>query len=420
MTAKTWPTLMQPIPPRHSPAEAIALGLIMLIISRQEGRAADWYADTALKQTAGYQDNILLSTDSGTKEGSFSSTSSALLDFGRRDEITDISLNTKFDFIRYFAQPKADTNNQYAILNAAFKGDQSVWQMNAGVVRDTTLDSDLPPEGTVTLNARRRTSISAGPSWSYQLSPLETINLSGSWNKVDYSYPGFIDYWQVNGGAGYTRVLTEQTQLNVNTSALNYESDKAGNLNQQYFTAQVGLTHAFSPLWQASFLIGPSMTISGSSSTRTVNNGSGQPITIPGAEQGTSFGVALSAATSYQVTDRLSAGLNYSHGQTASNAGQLLTTDSVGVNFQQSVISFMDVFLNAVYVKQSGGTSNSSSNDRDYVNAEPGLRWKLTDKISLDTSYQFSWQKYASTGASGVSQGGFLTLTYDFPRWQTF
>ena len=401
-------------------APLVTLGVVMLTLPSHEGRAADWYADTALRQAFGYQDNILLSTSSGDKEGSFSSTSSALLDLGRRDEITDINLNTKFDFVRYFSQPKADTDNQYAVLNGAFKAERSLWQVNAGVIRDTSLDSDLPPEGTVTLSARRRTTINAGPSWSYQLSPLETVNLSADWSKVDYSYPQYVDYWQVTGGAGYTRVLTEQTQLNLSASALNYESDKSASLNQQYFTAQVGLAHAFSPLWKASFLIGPSMTISESSSRQVINIGNGQRVTIGGAEQGTTFGFAARAETSYQVTDRLVAGLNYSHSATPNNSGQLLTADAVGVNFQQAVISFMDVFLNATYVKQTGTASNSSSNDRDYVNAQPGLRWKLTEQISLDTSYQFSWQRYASSGASATSQGAFLTLNYDFPRWQTF
>lgn len=392
----------------------------MLIASEQGGRAADWYADTALSQAVGYDSNILLATESSQKTGSVNTISSALLDLGRRDEITDISLNTKFDFIRYFAEPKANTDNQYAVLNAAFKADQSLWQISGGVVRDTTLDSDLPPEGTVTLNGRRRTALSASPSWSYQLTPLDTINIGADWSKVDYSYPEYIDYWQIIGTGGYTRLLSEQTQFNASISGLNYESDKRGSLNQQYITAQVGLAHAFSPLWQASFLIGPSLTISESSTRRTINIGGGQRITIGGAEEGMTLGFAARAATSYRITDRLTAGLTFSHAASPNSAGQLLTSDTVGINFQQTVISFMDVFLSALYLRQTGAASDSSDNDRDYVTAEPGLRWKLTEKISLDTSYRFRWQKYSQTGATGTSQGGFLTLTYDFPKWQTF
>src|SRR5690606_18687639 len=135
------------------------------------GHAAEWYASPEIGQEFQYDDNVGFTTDDAVS--TWGSTTSAGLTVGGRNEVLDISLESRFDFVRFPAEDKLSSDDQYLTLNGTHRGERHELSLRASFERDTTRNDTLDDTGLRILDNERRLTYSVEPGFSWQLTPTQ-------------------------------------------------------------------------------------------------------------------------------------------------------------------------------------------------------------------------------------------------------
>lgn len=376
-------------------------------------RAAEWYVDTGVRQDVEYDDNIGLSLTSDQVVSDTSFESSIVANAGVNTPNLNIRLDSLFNFSVFVNQDQLNSNDQYITLGTDYTYGRSVWGVQGDFVHDTSRTSDVDATGLFILDNKSRFVYRAGPTWSYQLSPRDTLDTSATYTTVNYPSGDLRDYDQVSGSVGYAHVLTPRTQVISALDAYYYDSNKFGSLDSQFVGLLLGGSHVLSKTLRLSALVGPRVVRQESRSS-----------TASSSESSTDVGYIADASITYEPTERTFFEGQYTRTtEPNTTTGALLNKDEFRLYGRYNLLEKVAIDLTARYFMQDSPTNVSEDRSRQYVSFQPGVRWRLLKELSLNCFYRFRWQKYdqlkSENGTQGDSNSVYARLSYDLPTLST-
>ena len=374
--------------------------------------AAEWYAQGDLSQEFSFDDNFRFSARSDDAESRWSTKSTANVNVGASTPNLQVRLNSVFDYTYFPQESSLNSADQRFNLDTTYQLERATLGLGASFVRDTTRTSDEEDTGLFIEENKRRELYRVGPNWTYQLSPLDSVNMYGDYVSVTRSTKDLDSYSQYSGGFGWTRQLTARTQIQARFSGFHFNTGARGDRKTSLIGFEIGGTHDFSERWQASFFAGPRYTWLDGTVRFTNSLNMRERI----SDNDDDVGYLLDANVRYQAGERTSLVANASRDVSPSTTtGIIRQTTAFGLFFNHQLLEKVAVDLSGRYSIQET-LAGPSDLRRDYASVSPGVRWRLTEDLTLRCSYRFRWQKFDESGETANSNAVFATLTYQLPR----
>lgn len=372
--------------------------------------AADWYTRSNVSQQVSYNDNFDLTTRSSEADSEWWSDSTALLKVGGRTPNLEVQLNSVFDYA-YFPETRSlNSADQTFNLSATYQLERATLGLGADFIRDTTRTSDVYDTGLFIGANKRRELYRVGPTWTFQMSPLDTFNAYGDYTSVSHQTKNLDSYAQINGGLGWARQLTARTQIQARLSGFHFHTGARGNRETNFAAIEIGGTHDLSERWQASLFAGPRYVWTDG----TLRSGP-QDVRQRTSDRYNSAGYVLNANVRYQAGERTALVADASRDiAPGTTTGIIQQTMAFGLFLNHQMLEKVAVDLSGRYSIQEN-VGGGKSFRRDFVTFSPSARWRLTEDVSLGCSYRFRWQKYKQSGEIANSNAVFATLTYQLP-----
>jgi hypothetical protein len=352
-------------------------------------------------------DNATLNQN--TKEQTLGAILSPQLRLGHRSEALDLNLTARIDLNGYAVNSQLSSVDDHFDLHSAYKASElSTLSLDAGFHQDTILNNPEDNPGQLVNNVRV-TTLSATPSWSYQLSELDRLDMSAGYLNKTYgggSNSGLTDYSFYDASAGWFHRLTEIDALSTSLSYSRYEPQGAftSSGSAHIFDAQLGWKHDFSEVLHLQVSGGPSLTL-------TEENG-------PGSGTSTNFVFNGSLGLTYRLGEQTDLQANLGRKSEPTSNGQVQVRDRIGLTLTYRWNELTTLRFLGSYVG-SEGSSGSSSTDNlgQYFSIEPSVTWQLRNDLELGLSYRLQEETFRNPSGDAMSNAVFLTLTYRAPRW---
>ncbi|MFC1772567.1 hypothetical protein ACFL3A_04340 [Pseudomonadota bacterium] len=393
------------------------LTILLLPVYAASVEAAQWKIDPTLSLKAGYSDNIRQTIDDkiSSAEATFSPSSR----FSVETAESGLSGDLRFDFRRFEEDSNLDDNNARFLIDSFHRMERSEIGLDIGLIKDTTLDSQLENTGLI-FNRETRYTVYAGPNWAYNLDERTTADFSYQYRDVQYDNNddnGFVDFNTHNGQASLSRIVNDRTTASaiISYSLSNNDNDvETNNTN-----VQAGASYQFSETLSTSMFAGVRHTEADFSQDSLIPIFSGD--TIIGF-------VPLSQDVSrsdwgYTFNGRLTK--TFLRGQTSLSASRNISNDVNGVPIEVTQANWNNLYrfteilsanLNiGVYNSQSSNSAGSKLS-RDYYTIEPGFNWDFKQFWRISGSYRYSKQTFDNTSDDATQNAAYLTLTYQWPR----
>jgi hypothetical protein len=393
---------------------AAAAGVVATVIAAQaltnRAAAQDWSLSSSISQSGGYNSNLLLRPDN--KLSTFSTVTKPQLKLERDSETSSVALSGTFKFAQYFDHSDLNADSELVNLNATkLLSERSQLGFNGDFNRDTTLGSDEDITGKFLTKQIRFRQWDASPSWSYALSPIDQLTLTGSYLSKDYDSLQKVDYQYYGGDTEYSHQLSELAAITGSISYFRYDADNPPqNTTNDIYGALIGYKYAPSERFYASGSVGADYNV-----TKSDN---------PHQDRG-DVGYRLKLDLGYQMTDQTKARFLLSHDTEPSGDGTQVTRTRGTLQLSYALSELTTLALDANYVDNDNyfgeRTSRTTEGLTRYYALKPSLTWNITEDLSLSASYQFRYKTLQSQG-NAIDNGAIVTLRYGFPdlHWTGF
>jgi hypothetical protein len=374
--------------------------------------AQAWVVSPEISLSQEYEDNYRLESDSPTDQV-FTTVLTGSVEASRLTEIWDLRAFARYDAIHYEGDDDdlADKHNQFVGLGSLYRTELGEWELDGSYRRDTiqrTLDILIDPievivdpgediDDNISRRQVRRERILLQPSWRRNLTELTEAELSYVFNDTSYDTPpeiNIIDFTEHTATAQLFRDISLVTTLNATVEGNFYRGDEDREFDN--YALLVGADHEFSELMSAGFALGARFT----------------SFDTPG-EDGDETGL-VGLAYGERRTESSRVRFEYSRQLRPSGGGELLETDLVTLRLDQDLRPQLDFLLRGRFFRNRSDVEGSN-NDRYYASFEPGLRWALTQDLSVDVFYRYEWEDRDTEDDSAENHVAFISLNYVWP-----
>jgi len=391
--------------------------IILLLLSAGAAHSAEWKIDPTISFKAGYNDNIRLNIDD--KISSAEATLSPGAVFSGETPTSGLSGDLRFDFRRFEDDSNLDDNNVRFNMNSFRSMERSRVGLNLGLIKDTTLDTQLEETG-LAFERLRRSQISGGPEWSYTLN--NRTSLSSSYNYTDVQYKnaaesGFVDYNIQRGQVALNRTLSERSSASITLS--HSRSDNDNDVKSNNSNLDGGASYQFSETLSASLFAGVRYTETDFSQSTLIPIFSGDiiigfiPLTqdVSNSSSGFTFSGSLSK--------------RFLRGKTDLTASRNISNSTNGVPVEVTRLNWINTYnlteiliasLKIQFYKSEAENSAAGGLNRNYYTIEPNLRWDFKKFWSIFGTYRYRKQTFDNTSDDATQNAAYLTLTYRWPR----
>jgi len=428
--------------------------LAILMLCAGKSAAFDWIFAPNLTLTQRYTDNLrLLITPT---RDNLISTLSPNLDLGYLADDNELRVNLKVNQLFYIGESNLDFAEKIANLTDTFYGERWNASMSARYAEESSFGTQLTENGSGNLLVQvPRFTKSISPTFNYNLTEKNTLQLSGSYMDVTFgSRPfnsgiGFSDYTFDSISTTATHKFTPKLSFNLNSSysiynaGTNYSGiiilpnphlsgttntyigDTSYSQNSKTLSYQLGFNYGYDE----------QTTIAGSAGIRNSNSHSvfGTEAFVPcgGLLPNKPCPNSFSDSTSTTNGKIYTASINraFEQGYLLVSYNQQLSPASTG-NQQQTemynaianyqITDRWETGLNITYLKSSyiAGFANSAtavvtSNNRIYESISPNIKWKWTPETTLQFSYTYADQQLVLTNQTATSNNVQLQLVYN-------
>ena len=283
-----------------------------------QSEAAEWSLLPSIGVKGVYNDNLLLTPL--PHDATYGYWVSPAAEFAGKTERLEVSGRVAADFVSYYGGEQNNFTNIHLPLTVRYKTEKDLLGFTGGFIRDNTLMSELLTTGVV-LRFTQRNQWTANPSWTRSIT--EKLSVQSSFQLNDTTYEnglslGLVDYQLFGGSGGLLYQLTEQDQIQLSGSYVNFHTTNAPSPFRASFPGvNLSLTHAFTETLTGTAYGGPSFV---SSTTQTASDNIKAQSTV------WLFGASLAKkfeSTSIQV--------NVARNIVPSGFGLLIQTDRAGV-----------------------------------------------------------------------------------------
>jgi hypothetical protein len=393
---------------------AVLMGIALLAITATgpAAHAQDWILKSGISQRLQYNSNLLLTPHD--EVNTFGSVTTPNITLERDSPNSQMTLDGKFKFAEYLDH--SELNSQDQLIN--FSGTKDISErsslgLDAAFIRDTTLESDQDISGRFLDESVRFTRWQADPSWTYWLSPVDKLTLSGDYQTVFYNSDLKTDYQYYGGSIQMDHQLSETAALLASASYFRFEPDDTLDTRTDIYGALIGYRY------------NPSERLSLTGQAGLDYNVTDQDDIGSGSGNSDDFGYRLKFDFSYKVSDQTKAQLLLSHDAEPSGDGRQVTRNRANIVLSYQVSDLTTLSFNAGYLDDQdyfGSGQGTAAADSRYYSVSPTVSFRLTDSLNLDASYQFRYKTTDADNESASDNSAFLTLRYALPdqHWSGF
>lgn len=373
--------------------------------------SAVWASEWSLLPSIGvkgvYNDNLLLTPLPHNETSGYWVSPAA--EFAGKTERLEVSSRIAADFVSYYGGEETQFTNVFLPLTLRYKTEKDLLGFSGGFIRDNTLMSELLTTGVV-LRFTQRNQWTANPSWTRSITEKLSIQSSFQFNDTTYENGlslGLVDYQLFGGSGGLLYQLTEQDQIQLAGSYINFHTTNAPEPFRAGFPGvNLSLTHAFTETLTGTAYGGPRFV---SSTTQTVSDSVKAQSTV------WLFGASLTKkfdeGTSIQV--------NMDRDIVPSGFGLLIQRDRAGLTVSHDLTETLAASFNGSGYLVSGVTEVAQGGtipDSRYFYLTPKVAWKFSEWWKMDLSYTYGWRDIDGPLDSAMSNATMLTITYYPPK----
>jgi hypothetical protein len=328
-------------------------------------------------------------------------------EFAGKTERLEVSGRVAADFVSYYGGEETEFTNIFLPLTIRYKTEKDLLGFTGGFIRDNTLHGELLDTGLV-LRFTQRNQWRANPSWTRGIT--EKLSVQSSFQLNDTTYEnglrlGLVDYQLFGGSGGLLYQLTEQDQIQLAGSYVNFHTTNAPSPFRASFPGvNLSLTHAFTETLTGTTYGGPRFV---SSTTQTASDNI--------KDQNTVWLFGASLAKKFEST---SINVNVARDIVPSGFGLLLQTDHAGVTVSHDLSETLTAsfdgngyIVSGITERASGGTISESH----VFIATPKVAWNFLEWWKIELSYTYRWRGGESS-PEAMSNGTMFMLTYYPPK----
>lgn len=375
-------------------AIAVSLCVLACCAGWRESSAAEWKLSSYLSQTVLYSDNLLLNRRNEISAVGFTTTPQLILE--RNTPTLTIKLDGRFEFSEYIDHSNFNSQDQFVSLDVEkLLSERSTLAMSTDFIRDTTLRSEQDSSDKFLDDSIRFVTFRTNPSWTYQLTQLDEISLSGDYRNTTYDSSEKTDFQNYGPTIGYDRRLSELDKITTSLSYLHF--DPEGKTSRDRLGLLVG--YAYEP-----------------SERLFVSGQGGVSYDLSDGDVGYRARFNLK----YLVDDQTSIRALISHDIEPSGDGDLRTRNraSAGVNYRATELTTLGLALDYtdnIDYGASGSTDEDKDEESRYFSARPSVAWQIAEDWNLVAEYRFRHKAFEEDNDSATSNSVFLTLQYQLP-----
>ena len=370
-----------------------------------QSEAAEWSLLPSIGVKGVYNDNLLLTPL--PHDAAYGHWVSPAAEFAGKTERLEVSGRVAADFVSYYGGEQNNFTNIHLPLSVRYKTEKDLLGFTGGFIRDNTLISELLTTGLV-LRFTQRNQWTANPSWTRSIT--EKLSAQSSFQLSDTTYEdgvrlGLVDYQLLGGSGGLLYQLTEQDQIQLSGSYVNFHTTNAPLPFRAGFPGvNLSLTHAFTETLTGTAYGGPRFV---SSTTQTVSDNIKAQSTV------WLFGASLAKkfeSTSIQV--------NVDRDIVPSGFGLLIQRDRAGLTVSHDLSETLAASFNGSGYLVSGITERPTGGafpENRYVYLTPKIVWKFLEWWKLELSYTYG-RREADGLNPAMSNGTMFMLTYYPPK----
>ncbi len=368
--------------------------------------AAEWSLLPSIGVKGVYNDNLVL-TPLPHKE-TYGFWVSPAAEFAGKTERLEVSSRIAADFVSYYGGEDTQFTNVFLPLALRYKTEKDLLGLSGGFVRDNTLLSELLDTGVV-LRFTQRNQWTANPSWTRSIT--EKLSVQSGFQLNDTTYDnglslGLVDYQLFGGSGGLLYQLTEQDQIQLTGSYMNFHTTNApASIRTSFPGINLSLTHAFTETLTGEVHGGPRFV---SSSTQLVADNIKAQSTV------WLFGASLT-----QKLESTSIQVSMDRDIVPSGFGLLLQRDRAGLTVSHDLTETLAASFNGSGYLVSGiakVAQGPTIPDSRYFYLTPKVAWKFSEWWKMELSYTYGWRDIDGPLDSAMSNGTMFTITYYPPK----
>ena len=286
--------------------------------------------------------------------------------------------------------------------------EQDLLGFSGGFTRDNTLMRELLTTGLV-LRFTQRNQWTANPSWTRSITEKLSVQSSFQLNETTYENGlslGLVDYQLFGGSGGLLYQLTEQDQIQLTGSYVNFHTTNAPlSFRASYPGVSLSLTHAFTETLTGTVYGGPRFV---SSTTQTVSDNLKAQSTV------WLFGASLTK----RFDESTSIHVNVDRDIVPSGFGLLIQQHRAGLTVSHDLTETLAASFTGSGYLVSGITERATGGtlpENRYFSLTPQIAWKFSEWWKLELSYTYG-RREAEGSNPAMSNATMFMLTYYPPK----
>lgn len=299
--------------------------------------------------------------------------------------------------------------------------------LNLDYIRDSTLTTELTDAGRANTVANRDT-FTVSPSLAYAFDERTTANVGLLYSDVSFEKrPGifFSDYEYRQVNAAVTHALTPVLSLSVNAFVSEFETPASGGKSLTY-SGQAGGAYRYSETLSAEFGVGYSqseidfLTQQFDGFRVELDALTGQPALVPVfslVQQSTVENGPVARASIVKLFEATQVQLDYSRSVSPSALGAQSISDDILLTVDRDLTDRLTATFRGSYnmrsIESESLTSARRNLNRDQMLFSGTLRYKLTEKLTLATTYRYFRNSLVDIDANAFNHTVFVALTFN-------
>jgi hypothetical protein len=365
--------------------------------------AADWHLNGAITEEFEYDNNFRLDPDN----------EETLWGFNTRPQVgveahaprTDLYMNGALNYGYFPEETDQNSFDQRGDVSLRHRTERSVFGFGGNVSHETTRTSEELDSGRDFSDAER-IALGGNGSWSYTLTELVGVGVSAGSGYVTYDTDTLDDYRTFYGGPYVSFQLTEKDTLYLTGTYTRYDRLTGDNLESDLFVGNAVWTRLFTPQISASLRAGANYV------------STDEDVTVGGTTVSTSddnVGYDGGASITY-TEERASLSGSFSHSIVPSSTGRLQRRNALGLHASYKATPLISFGFTTNFIQQESADDDDGSDERNYLNVEPGVTWHFLPNWYARAAYRFRTQVLDDEDRA-YSNGGVASISWRLPSW---
>ena len=366
--------------------------------------AADWRVQGRGAISTEYNDNVFLRPEN--ERSAVGVTLSPEIEIGGQSETWNTFLTTRLDFGRFANEKALDSEDLTVSMNNDYRTQLSQWSLDGTFKRLNTVTSEVTDSGILDSQATR-TEYELLPSWTYTLSPRNSVFVDGGWNQAFFDTSALNDFTAYSVSGGWNHQLSQRDDITLRGLFSHIQNEDVSGNDSDIFGAQIEWHRKFSERLETRIAVGPRYT-----NTDMVR--STGPTTL--TDRQSSLGVLVNGSINYDLDQRTALNASVSRAVEPSSVGAAVERDRVSLSVRHDLQPLIRLSFLASYIQSRDPNNENAIRDRDYFSLRPSIRWEFRRDWFLSGSYRFRTQEFDGESRA-YSNAVFVTLSHDLQPW---